>query len=310
MRDWISKGRGLLRFYGPSDDGKSGGGGANGGSSGVGAGDDPFKDIPLDELDEATRTAITKGRAQIATLQSLPTELEATKKQLRDFQSKADQMQAQLKKLTGGDKPVQDDYLQAAKDVLKQQGYDDKNIDQLAPVFANLLKSNNQILKKELGADLRPMAGAVISQESRAAFETAQEADDQGILGIPEVAEQVWQQVQERSKQGQPSNDVFILNLAKIAYVDHVAALRKEGKELPALQPTMPTTPNVNTGSFTYPGARASASARPVAQPADNGTKAKSTLNADTEAALAATFKELGRETKVFPKQFTPAAKK
>lgn len=316
MRNWLHKARGLM-FFAP-DGGESGGG-----SSGAASGGKPtvdveklFEGIPLDELDDKTKQILVTAKKTIgegfATLQkSTNDEVANIQKQARDFQSAKDKLQQQLDVLTGGDnnKAKDDVYLKAAENVLRQQRYTEDQIKQHAPVFAEMLKQNNQILKKELGQDLGPMAQTVALNDAKGAFEEAQQKDTLGVLAIPEVAEKVWKATQDHVKKGNQAYPEFVLGLAKIQYMDYAAEQKAAGKEIPALfNGSAPT--NMNTGGFTFPNAgRVSGGSRPLGEAPKDANTPRTTMNPDTEAAVASTFKTLGKETGVYPDKFKPATK-
>jgi hypothetical protein len=171
-----------------------------------------------------------------------------------------------------------------------------------------MLKSHTQILKKELGRDLGPMANSVALTGAKDAFEEAQQRDDMGLLQIPEVAEQVWKQTQDHVTKGGIANSDFVLSLGKIQYFNHIQKLKADGKELPELFKSNGAPSSVNP--FSFPGAaRVGAGSKPLGEQPRSGNEPKTTLNADTEAALATTFKALGRDTSVYPEKYKPAKK-
>ena len=306
MLDWFIKARGVK--YLKPDGGESGGGSSGTSASGGAQKIDLeaiFKEIPLDELDDKTKQTLLKAKEGIATLQkSHATEVESITKQARDFQGQKDRLQQQLETLTGGRRePNQDDYYKVAEDVLKKQGYSAEDIKRFAPVFAETFKSQSEILKKQLGKDLGAMAQSVAVQGAKSAFEEAQETDTTGVMAVPEVAEKVWNATKEHVSKGGVANSAFVLNLAKIAYVDHAESLRKAGKEVPELFKTN----GVNNSTFSFPGAgRSSGAARPLGETPRDPQAPKTVLNEDTEAAVAATFKKLGQDTGVYPKAYKP----
>jgi hypothetical protein len=310
---------GILRypqFFAPDDAGGSGGGstsnpqGQAGGSNGGPKGEEksPFDDLPWDELDDATKEHLEKAKEQfVATLQRtkrLEVDLGRTTELQRRFQSEFDRLKAELEKARGGPQPEKDDYLESVKVELKKAGYPDAEVDKMAPVFAGMFKSLTQIQKKELGHDLAPMAATVLGREAEAAFYTAMHSDPLGMFQENEVAQRVWDMVQERTKAGEQTNPAIAANLAKIAWADFQAA-KKTNPNPPA--PTEPPSfnfPGMRTG-LAIPGGGAAPSFTPPPDP----NAAKTTLNSDTEAALATTFKQMGSDTGVYPKKFQPAAK-
>lgn len=323
MRYLTHKGRGaFLTFLAPDDGGRSGNN--SGSSSNVGTVDVEtlFKDIPFDELDNKTQQAITKARdtlkAEFATLQKKSIDdpeqkqkVDQLQRDLQKFQSERDQALDKLTKLTGssGKEPTEDEYLTVAQTTLRKSGFSEEDVKKQAPIYAEMLKGQLQVFRKELGKDFGPVVGTVLAQEARSAFEEAQERDSSGMLGVPEVAEKVWQQILGRVKVGQPSNSDLVLNLAKIAWMDHTTELRNKGEEIPALR-TSPKSDKteMNTG-FSFPGATRTAT-QPTARVTDNSNKPRHEMNADTEAAVTTTFKELYRTTGVAPENLKPKFEK
>lgn len=328
MLNWIHNGRGvfkILRFLAPDGGGNSGGGSGDSSNAGTVDVDLLFKDIPFDELDSKTQQALKatqdKLKTSFANLQKQSVDSPENKnrianleKQARDFQSSTDQLKDQLKVLLGGSPsgtPTEDEYLKSAQDVLRKSGFSEDEVKKNAPVYVNLLKSQLSIFKTELGRDIRPMAASVIMGEAQTAFESALDSDASGRLAIPEVAQTVWEKVQERAKQGGQVTSDLVINLGKIAYADHADKLRGEGKDVPIPAPRSSSTASMNTGGFTFPGAgRVGSGMSPVVRHSDQNT-AKTTMNADTEAAVEVTFKNLYRDTGVAPKhlksKFEPA---
>lgn len=315
MLKWFINGRGLMKMLAP-DGGESGGGGGaqSGGKPAVDV-EKLFADLPLDELDDKTKQTLTTIKKSIgdgfATLQTqTQAELENIRKQARDFQSQKDKLQEQLDIVTGGKQPKKDDYLAAAENVLRGQRYSEDQIKQHAPVFAELLKSHTQIVKRELGRDLGPMAQDVALGVARSSFQEAQQVDDTGIMQIPEVAEKVWKQLQDHVSKGGAANPDFVINLAKIEYVNHGKELRAKGEKLPELFQSNGATTTVTQPAFSFPGSRGvAAGSRPLGETPKTGNEPKTQLNPDTDAALAVTFRAMGRDTNVFPQKYKPATK-
>lgn len=321
MLDLIHKARRMF-FFDAEGGGKSGGGGSGGGSSTTETVDVEklFEGIPFDELDDKTQKQLEGLRStlktSIATLQSKSIDdpknaeaIEGIKKQARDFQSQKDILQSQLDKITGGKKPEEDDYLEAARNTLKRAGIPDADVEKQAPLYAQLLKDSLVVFKKDLGKDLGPVIGTVVMQQSTSAFEMAQQMDEDGLMAVPEVAELVWGQVKGRAESGQPSTPELVLNLAKIAFVDHNTELRKKGEPAVELQRSKSPDPaSMNTG-FSYPGAGRGGAGRPIVTAAPDANAPKTRMNPETEAAVAATFQHMGRESGIFPPGFEPKAK-
>ena len=283
------------------------GGGSGGGASGGGSGETPptpFDDIALDELDEPTRQAIEKGKKDfIATLQranKLDVDLAHAQELSRRFQGDADRAKAEYEKITGkqkggGDEP--NPLLDGIRADLKASGYKDEDVEKMAPTFIRMFNTFGGTLKSAIGKDLGPLASTVLTQEATSAFEMAQGNDPMGMLQIPEVAEVAWKHVQERIKTGQQTSADIVLNLAKMAYMDHAAAKAAKGEPIEfTVVPASTDRKSMNT-TFSYPGAgRISPTIAAIPQ---DGKGAKTVLNSDTAAALASTFKDMTRGTTI-----------
>jgi hypothetical protein len=309
-----------MRFFAPDDAGGSGGSSQGGGTQGQAANDGgkkegnektPFDDLPWDELDDTTRQSLEKIKGEhVATLQrarKLEGDLARTEGLQRRFQAEFDRLKAQVDKQTAP--PEKDDYLESVKAELKTAGYPDAEVDKMAPVFAGMFRSLTKIQKKEIGADLQPLAATVIGREAHSAFQEAMADDPLGMFQDKEVAQTVWNMVQERTKTGERTNPAIVANLGKIAWADRQAILKaNDGK------PPTPA-PGDEVPAFNFPGMRTGLSipgggAAPtfVAPPDPNAPR--TTLNADTEAALKTTFQTMGKDINVYPEKFKPTTTK
>ena len=295
------QGKGVYSYFFAPDDG-SGSGGSSGSSNGDGETiTTPFDDIALDELDEQTRQAIEKGKKDyIATLQraaKLDIDLTHAQELSRRFQSEADRAKAEYEKVTGKSKSTKDDdpLLDGIRNDLKASGYKDEDVEKMAPTFLRMFTTFGGNLKQSIGKDLGPLASNVLGQQATTAFEQAQDIDPLGMLQVPEVAEHTWKHVQERIKTNQQTTPEIVLNLAKMAFMDYAADKAAKGEEIELSVAPQPALKKGVTTNFTFPGA---GKIRPTL-PASNGEKTRTTLNADTQQALASTFKEMTRGTTV-----------
>jgi len=300
-----------LRFSFPDTGGASGGNtsGADGNGGGNGATiETPFDKLPWDELDDESRAALEKGKAAyIATLQSeqkVKADLEKQIKEARGFQSEKDRLQAELDKLTKRQEEP-DPYHEALTEELRKAGYDDKQAATLAPVFAGMFKRIGVIQKQEIGRDLAPMGQTVLAQEAQGAFQHAVQNDPSGVFQTPEVQQKVWDFVVERTKAGHQTSPEIVANLGAMAWVEHLTAMRAAGKEVTLPTPVTRPPAGGNTGvtpQFTFPGA----SLVPTFNPPIDQNAARTTLDGDTLAALASTFKSMGGDTGIYPKSLKP----
>lgn len=271
-----------------ADGGASGGTGdpnANqGGATLPNAGDsetDPFAGIDLNDLDPDTRKVVESAKTKFASLQKEKADGEALKNQLeqqaRSFQSRYDQAQAQLQRLTGTQPQVDPKVEKIAKfeKILTEKGVTPANAKIQAELMHDMLAVGFNQMKDEIGRDLAPFAGQVIQREAEHAWNVATQNDSIGALQIDEVAKKTWEQVQTLVQQGQQVLPETVKNLAAMAYVEH---LEKGGQ--PNSMPQPPKFPTM--GRPSYPGAGASPFRPPQVDP--NAPKYK--LDTATEAAL------------------------
>lgn len=293
----------------------------SGGSSGVGdngAGDVQldvklFDNLPWDELDDDSKAALEKIKTgTVATLQrqsTLQQALQNAQEVGRRFQGDYDRTKAELEKLTGKQKKdnEEDPYIQAVGEELVKAGYSEPDAKKLAPVFAGMFKRVGVLQKGEIGRDLAPMAETVLAGQANDAYLQALQMDSKlGMLQIPEVAQITWDTVKDRVKQGQQSTPEVILNIAKMAYADHLAA-KGDGKSLETGTPTagaggLPATPpSMRTGGL--PMVPGSSLTIPALNRQVNPNAARTQLNDDTRKALADTFKTMTAGTNIVPKE-------
>ena len=301
-------------FFAPDTGGSSGGGTAasakgpqaNGdGKSGDAAPPaDPFKDLPWDELDDVTKAQLEKIReAHVATVQhstKLEADLKRTDGIARSFQSQLDRIKAEQEKQARP--PEKDEYLESVKDQLRKSGFNPDEVDKMAPIFAGMFKNMVPQLKREIGQDLLPLANTVMGREAEAAFMHARNNDPLGMLADPNVAGRVWEMVQERVKNNEPTNFGIVSNLAKIVWADFQAEQKLNPDATKNREANANLAPPALRTGMTYPGANNAPQFTPPVDP----NAPKTTLNADTEAALATTFRHMGASTGVYPKRFQP----
>lgn len=271
------------------------GGGADDGSSG-GFQDPTAVLTDLDDLTPEIRKVIEDSRAGFATLQNQLKQTAADKlaeeNRRKDFQSKFDQLQSQVKSLNGQTQQNQDPDAQSLKDledILIAEGVDPK----FAPAQARILHKTSakmaEKLQAQIGKDLQPFASTIVSREAEFAWQQAVATDKTGALQNPEIAQTIWDKVQLMAQNGQQVNATIVQNLTGM----EVFARMQNG----TFNPSTPTTqvqqtqqqqqfPNV--GRLTYPGA-GNNTTRPV--PFDPNA-ARTTLDPDTDAALQTVYRE------------------
>jgi hypothetical protein len=289
-------------FFAPDTGGSSGGGAAapaaqgqtsNGeGKSGDAAPPaDPFKDLPWDELDDVTKAQLEKVRdAHVATLQrstKLEADLKRTDGIARSFQSQLDRLKADAEKRQ--QPPEKDEYLESVKDQLRKSGFNPDEVEKMAPIFAGMFKNMVPQLKREIGQDLLPLANTVMGREAEAAFMHARNNDPLGMLNDPNVAGRVWEMVQERVKNNEPTNFGIVSNLAKIVWADLQAEQKLNPDANRNREANLNLTPPALRTGMSYPGGNNA----PTFTPPPDPNAAKTTLNSDTEAALATTFRHM-----------------
>jgi len=304
-----SRGHRALRFLAPDGGGSGGSSGTSGQPDGKGGGNGativtPFDNLPWEELSEEDRASMEAAKKTfVATLQSeekLKKDLEKTTADARKFQGEFDKLQAQIKNNQRQNEP--DPYNEALTEELKKAGYDDQQASALAPVFAGMFKRIGVIQKQEIGKDLAPMGATVLHHQAQAAFHTAVQNDTAGIFQTPEVQQKVWDFVVERTQAGAETTPEIVANLGAMAWVDHLKAERAAGKEVslpaPRINSTPPAGGMINT-PFTFPGA---ATVTPTFNLPRDPNAARTTLDTETLNALATTFKAMGGESGIYPK--------
>ena len=313
VRLYSKVGERFIRFLAPDA------GGASGSSSGAdGAGSIQldvklFDSLPWNELDDDSKAALEKIKAgTVATLQQQSTLSEAlrTAQEIgRRFQGDYDRTKAELDKITGAREKAneQDPYLQAVGEELVKAGYAEADAKKLAPVFAGMFKRVGVLQKGEIGRDLAPMAETVLAGQANDAYLQALQMDTKlGMLQIPEVAQIAWDTVKDRVKQRQETTPELVLNIAKMAYADHLAA-KGDGKSLETGTPSAgagglsATPPSMRTGGLPFvPGSSMTA---PAFNRVSDPNAARTQVNDDTRRALAETFKTMTAGTAIVPKE-------
>lgn len=238
---------------------------------------DPFKDMDITTLDDATRGAIEKTRAEG---QRLATEAAAA----RQHQSRADKNQAELQRLQreiqsktqtplSGKEPTLEDEI--AQEYI-QMGIAPAEAAKVASVQAKVLGKFAQRQNAHIGQALQPTLQTVADQQASFNYQSVLQ-DAQFLQQAPEVAQELWDRVAEATKAGQTLSPGAILQLGKMLAFDHYEAN-------PAAKPVnLPPPVNTQQNSrFTFPGAGSLVRSTPAVQLANNPA-----LNQDTQDALS-----------------------
>jgi hypothetical protein len=268
--------------------------------------DDPWSNIDLDNLDDASRAAVNALRGEFATLQ---TSLQQKDTQVRQFQSAHDKTTAELNRIkqglqtvaTGHDPSVSADpmaaYVSEVEQIMLQNNVAPAAAKAQAPVMAQMLKAQEEAIMKRVGAGVAPVANMVMNHQAEQAFNYARATDASGAMAIPEVAQAVWNSVQEIAAGGTPVTPQTVTNLKGMHFMAHA---EKNPGIFATLQmnrvPGLPSNPapvggrpnavTVTTGGFNYPGATFA----PLAGLAPDPNAAKSVLDPGTKAALQNIF--------------------
>jgi len=293
------------RFF-LAPEGASGGGGgsignpgANQGGASEGQGDsniDPFEGIDLDDLDPGTRKVMEAAKNSFATLQKQASDekkaREHTEKLAREFQGKYDQLAAQSARQ--GQQQAEDPQvalLNKFTATLVAKGVTSEQAKLQAPLMLEMMQTYGESLKSEIGRDMAPFAGSVLQTEAYNAWQNALQHDKFGALGVQEVADQTWTQVQTLVQQGQSVSAATIKNLSSMFFMEH---LEKTGGSLPtSMTQQAPQLPKI--GALRTPGGFAY---RP---PQVDPNAARTTLDPATNAALQSVMSKWD----VKPKSFT-----
>jgi len=256
---------------------------------------DPTAGIDLDDLPPDVRGIIEESRKGFAALQKQAADAEAARileeNRRKDFQSNYDKLRVQVESLTNAGDVKKDDpaaeQLKKFTQILVKRGVAAPQAAVQAEVMVEMMGDFGAELKKQIGSDLRPFAATVVSREAESSWHQAVHSDRVGVLQNPELAQEVWAQVQDMALNGQQVTPQIVTNLAGMAYMNH---LQKGGQPINGNQTqTVPQQqqqlPNVSR--LTYPGAGASA----VRPPSFDPSAARSILDPDTDAALQSVMK-------------------
>ena len=244
---------------------------------------DPFAGLNLDDLDPDTRKVVEASKAQFVTLQENLKVEQANKAKLeqlaRNFQSKADSLEAKIKQVSGPSQPPDPQAERTAKieALLVKRGVAPEMAKSQAPLFTDMFGEFAEQIKGDIGRDLAPLGASVMNQAATSAWNQALQRDKIGALSNPEIAQKTWAAVQDSLNQGQPVTAESILALRNIYHTEH---LENGGQQMPSHynQPPMPNfggPPNFSGGGF--------APARP---PQQDANAPKHSVNSDTQKAI------------------------
>lgn len=308
-------GKGTMRFL-EEDKGGGGGGEGSGGQQQQQTIATPFDNLAWDELDDETKGKFEKAKAEfIATSQQNAKDKAALEHQTglaRRFQSETDRLTAELNK---GKQLLQDvdPILTEVTAEFKAAGYKDEDVVKLAPTLAKILKKTGDIQRADIGKALAPLATTVLANDATNAFEQArsQVNDPLGYLQDNEIAEKVWAIITDRVSKGMETTPAVVTNLARMQWAESMEqkALKGEEIKMPTASSVSRTPTGMNMPRFSFPGA-GNNGLSPAIPPTRDLNVARTTLNEDTQNALAETFSALKQSTGLAPKAFPGKGKK
>ena len=249
---------------------------------------DPYAGIDFDLFDEGTRKVMEAGKTQFATLQKqLQVEQEQRtnlERVARNFQSRFDQLQAQVNSGTPQGQTPEQQELAMVEKILTDGGITTEQAKAQAPIFNKMFGAFSNRLKGEIGRDLAPIGATVMQNQATGAWQEALSQDRIAALQIPEVANKTWEAVQQMVKVGQPVDSSTILNLRNIYYTAHIETNGQQPNMNNTSLPPMPNWPNMGRPGF--------AGGNAAQQPPQRSENApRHILDATTAAAIAAVTK-------------------
>lgn len=296
-------GRKGFYFEEPNDSNSGSTGGVNTGAEG-GMTADPFKDIDLNLVDQATRDAIESARqtlktneGRVATATKLQSERDQLAAQVQKQQQDLQQLQSQSNRPTN-DRGQDLTFEQELEQLYIAEGMEAPAAKRAAQVNAKVHTVALSRFEKRLGNQLAPVVGNVVESHARNAFEQAQESDQYGIFQNNEVAQRVWERSQQMAQQGEMPSAEVLLNFAKIYAWEH--GLTPNANPATPIPPSgdVLTRGNMNSNTkFTFPGA---SSGNHVRMPGTINGNGNEPMDPETHAALAATFSNWEIKPKAF----------
>lgn len=239
--------------------------------------DDPFKDVDMDILDDATKAKIETARGKLATIAK-------TTKEASDWKTKEAAMQKQIDDIRKQSNPHQQQQ-QSKTPTLEEEVYDafkDAGLDDAAA------KANTKIQMTILGKfggrmgsnieqHLIPLQQQTNENAASNMFEEVRSTDPR--MQNDEIAQDVWDRVGKMVAAGHLPTPEVIRNFSKLAYVDFID--KNPNTPLPKIQP--PIKLQSQSTRHTFPGAGHS-TRLPVQQQSTDDS-----LDEETRDAIAAT---------------------
>lgn len=297
-------------LFAPDKGGSSGGqpSGTTQPDGGEGEPNDPWAAIDWDNLDDASRKALETVKGQFATLQTTA----AQKDELaRRFQSDHDKTQAELERIkrglhtvATGEQPNQNvpkgpsqEYIAGVEQTMIEQGVNPAAAKAQAPIMARLLSAQEEAIMRRVTSGVAPVANMVMNHQAEQAFNYARATDTTGALSIPDVAQAVWNSVQELSSSGTQVTAETVQNLKGMHFMAHAeknpavfATLQMNNiRGVPQVTQPMSGRPlpvSVTTGGFNYPGANFA----PANSAPHDPNAPRTSLDAGTKQALQSIF--------------------
>lgn len=222
----------------------------------------PLDDVDADLLDDETAEKVQKANAELQRLQKLV----ATQTGLGDTVTK---LQQEIARLQQGQQQQNQQQQQNNEPTFEDEVYDelvasgypkDNNTRAIAKANAKVFARYSERSQEHFNKQLEPLAGRVIEQQLTQDFQALQEANE--AMEIPEVAQEVWNRVNNMSKKGLEVNQAVMHNVMKMVHYDYLQNPNQQNQQQQqqrqtAPPPRMNQQGNGNGGStrHTYPGA-------------------------------------------------------
>lgn len=279
-----------VRRYLNADQGGAPASGDTSGSAGqTPSASDPFAGLNLDDFDADTRKIVEASKAQFVALQQNLKAEQDSKVKLesiaRNFQSKADQLEAKIKQVSSGQAPdPQAEKTAKIEALLVKRGVSAEMAKSQAPLFTEMFGEFADSIKSDIGRDLAPLGASVMHQAATSAWNQALQRDKIGALSNPEIAQKTWAAVQDSLNQGQGVTPESILALRNIYHTEHLENGGQQMSQHNYQQPPMPNfggPPNFSGGGFA-----------PTRPPQQDANAPKHPVNTDTQKAIDAVTRQ------------------
>ncbi len=243
---------------------------------------DPFEGLDLELLDDKTKEAVTKAKAELAKIATL-------EKEKKQFQSGYDQAMDAMGKLQSQleqqqqPKDKSDPNAALIEDLYEEyrkQGVSDEVARKAAQSQAAVYRVTSKHLHSEISRSIAPVVSAVGEHSVQSAFEQARSVSSH--LQVPDVAQEVWELVEKNARDGNLMDAGTIASIAKIKYLDFLENNPERATEFLPMKPTEAKPPT----KFNFPGAVAGNVTRPTAVTG----KTQKPVSADVAAAVATTI--------------------